>query len=149
MKKSTKGCCGCLCITFGSIIVLFLGLYIYDKWFWEEWPVERIERITGVSLPKYKVIKLEEGERHFTCDYEDRYEIEFRTIPSDELFDKIDNMIANGNTNWRKEGETYKFSIIWGNDIPAPEGESEKADITFSITLNRGEKNGEIRSGTW
>ena len=149
MKKVLKGCCGCLGIFVGGLLFLILGAYVYDKWIWEEWPPARIERITGIRVPKYKKIDLDKGKRSFTGDYEDRFEIEFHTIPSDELFDKIDNMIANGNTNWQKEGKRYNYSIIWGNGFPAPEGESEEADGTFSITLTRGEIKGEIRSGAW
>ena len=149
MKQSTKGCCGCLVIFFVGIFLVFIGSYVYHEWIWEAWPPARIERITGIKVPKYKVIKMDEGERHFTGDYEDKFEIEFQTIPSDELFDKIDEMLASGNTKWQKEGETYKFSIIWGNGLPAPEGESENMDTFFSITITKGKKNGEITSGAW
>lgn len=149
MKKLVKGCCGCLCIFLGVILVLFLGLYVYSEWIWEEWPPSRIERITGVRVPKYNVIVYDQGERHFTGDYEDRYEIEFQTIPSEDLFDKIDNMIATGNTGWKKDGKEYKFSVTWGNGYPTPEGENEEADGIFSITITKGERNGEIRCGAW
>ena len=49
MNKGTRSCLGCLGIVFGSLLVLFLGLYVYYEWIWEEWPVERIERITGAD----------------------------------------------------------------------------------------------------
>ena len=55
---------------------------------------------------QYKVIKMDEGERHFTGDYEDKFEIEFQTIPSDELFDKIDEMLASGNKKKQKDPES-------------------------------------------
>lgn len=149
MKKSTKGCCGCLCIFFGGIIVLFLGLYVYYEWIWEEWPVDRIERVTGIRVPKYRIIEIHEGKRHFTGDYEDWWKIEFETIPSEELFCEIDEMIANGNTGWLKEGDRYSFSVIWGNGFPTPKGESDSYDGTFRITITKGEKVGEIKSGSW
>ena len=149
MKKSTKGCCGCLAIFFGGMMLFVLGLYVYSEWIWEEWPPARIERITGIRVPKYKVIEYDQGERYFTGDYEDRYEIEFQTVPSDELFDEIDKMIANGNTGWQREGNRYSFSVVWGNGLPTPKGESDEADGTFSLTITKGEKVGEIRSGSW
>lgn len=149
MKKFLKGCFGCFGIIIVAVLLLFLGTYVYYNWFWEEWPVERIERVTGIRVPKYRVIKLEEGERHFTGDYEDRYEIEFKTAPSDELFAEIDKMIANSNTGWQRDGNRYFFSVIWGNGLPTPKGESDEADGTFSLTITKGEKVGEIRSGSW
>ena len=149
MKKGLKGCFGCLGIIFGVLVLLFAGLYIYSKWIWEEWPPARIERITGVRVPKYKVIKCDQGERHFTGDYMDTITIEFETVPSDELFDDIDKMIATGNTKWEKEGDKYSFSTFWRNGHPAPKGESEGADTIFKITITKGEKKGEIISGAW
>ena len=149
MNKGTKSCFGCLGILFGSMLILFLGSYVYYEWIWEEWPTERIERVTGVKLPSYKIIESHNGNRAFTGDHENSYEIEFKTMPSDELFDEIDMMIASGNTGWHKDGNKYSFSVMWGNGLPTPKGENEQIDGTFSITLTRGEKFGSIRSGSW
>jgi len=149
MKKTIKGCFGCLGIMIASILVLFVGTYIYIEWIWEEWPTERIERITGVNVPKYKIIEYNEGKKSFTGDYEDRYIIEFKTMPTEELFDEIDKKIESGNTGWQKEGKKYHFSVVWGNGFPTPKGENEEDDGIFGITLTKGEKKGEIRSGAW
>ena len=81
MNKGTKSRLGCLGIVFGSLLVLFLGLYVYYEWIWEEWPVERIERITGVKVPEFRIIERHEGKRHFTGDYLDTLIIEFESIP--------------------------------------------------------------------
>jgi len=149
MNKGTKSCFGCLGLLFGSLLILFLGLLVYYEWIWEEWPPERIERVSGVRVPSYKIIENHKDERHFTGDHEDLFEIEFKATPSDELFDKIDKMIAKGNTGWQREGKRYSFSVIWGNGLPAPKGESDSYDGTFSLTITKGEKVGEIRSGSW
>ena len=149
MNKGTKSCLGCLGISFGSLLILFLGSYVYYEWIWEEWPTERIERVTGVKVPSYKIIEAHKGERAFTGDHEDWYEIKFKNMPSDELFDEIDRMIANCNTGWQRDGNKYSFSVIWGNGLPTPKGESDNFDGTFSITITKGEKLGEIRSGSW
>lgn len=141
--------CGCLGILFVSLMLLILGVYVYEKWFYVEWPPERIERVSGVRVPSYKIIDGHEGNRSFTGDYENCYEIEFKTMPSDELFEEIDKMIASGKTGWHKDGNRYSFSVIWGNGFPTPEGENEQDDGTFSITLTKGEKVGSIRSGAW
>lgn len=149
MKKSIKGCFGCLGILFGGLVLLFLGSYVYYEWIWEEWPPERIERVSGVRVPSYKIIESHKGERHFTGDHEYLYEIEFKTTPSNKLFDEIDRMIANGNTGWQREGNRYSFSVIWGNGLPTPKGESDSYDGTFRLAITKGDKNGEIRSGSW
>ena len=149
MKKKLKFGCGCLGILFLGFLFLILASYAYYEWIWEEWPTERIERVTGVKVPSYKIIETHKGNRAFTGDYEDSYEIEFKDMPSDELYDEIDKMIASGNTGWRREGNRYSFSIIWGNGLPAPKGESEQNDRTFELIITRGEKVGEIKSGAW
>ena len=149
MNKSLKGCAGCLGILIASILALFVGSYIYYEWIWEEWPIERIERITGVRVPKFAIIERHEGERHFTGDYLDTLIIEFESIPSDELFEEIDSLIASYSTKWEKNGSVYSYSTFWGNGYPAPKGESEAADGIFKITLTKGSKYGQIEDGAW
>ena len=149
MNKVTKSCLGCLGISFGSLLILFLGSYVYYEWIWEEWPVERIERITGAKVPKFAIIERHEGERHFTGDYLDTLIIEFESIPSDELFEEIDSMIASNSTKWEKKDSVYSYSTFWGNGYPAPKGESEAADGIFKITLTKGSKYGKIEDGAW
>jgi hypothetical protein len=149
MNKGTKGCLGCFGAVFFSVLILFLGLYVYSEWIWEEWPTERIERVSGVKVPSYKIMESHKGKRAFTGDHEDRFEIEFKNMPSDELFDEIDSLITNGNTGWQRNGNKYYFSVVWGNGLPTPNGESDSYDGTFSITITKGVKFGEIRSGSW
>ena len=109
----------------------------------EEWPTDRIERITGVRIPEYKVTKAFIGPTSFLGDFEDSLYIEFETLPSDELFEKIDSL------NWYREGDKYSFSTIWGNGSPAPEGENDEEDRFFKIKLTKGEKTGIIVYGMW
>ena len=109
----------------------------------EEWPTDRIERITGVRIPEYKVTKAFIGPTSFLGDFEDSLYIEFETLPSDELFEKIDSL------NWYREGDEYSFSTSWGNGSPAPEGENDEEDRFFKIKLTKGEKTGIIVYGMW
>lgn len=60
MKTSKK-----IFVTIGILFVVFAGLYIYSEWFGQEWPPARIERITGVRVPKYKIIEYERGGNTF------------------------------------------------------------------------------------
>lgn len=109
----------------------------------EEWPTDRIERITGVRIPEYKVTKAFIGPTSFNGDFEDSLYIEFETLPSDELFEKMDSL------NWYREGDEYSFSTSWGNGSPAPEGENDEEDRFFEIKLTKGEKTGIIVYGMW
>ena len=109
----------------------------------EEWSTDRIERITGVRIPEYKVTKAFIGPTSFTGDFEDSLYIEFETLPSDELFEKMDSL------NWYREGDKYSFSTSWGNGSPAPEGENDEEDRFFEIKLTKGEKTGIIVYGMW
>ena len=149
MNKGIKSCIGCLGIVFGSLLILFLGAYVYYEWIWEECPPERIERISGVKVPKFDIIERHEGERHFTGDYLETLIIEFESIPSDELFEEIDSMIASNSTKWEKKDSVYSYSTFWGNGHPAPKGESEATDGIFKITLTKGSKYAEIQDGAW
>ena len=109
----------------------------------EEWPIDRIERITGVRIPEYKVTKAFIGPTSFLGDFEDSLYIEFETLPSDELFEKMDSL------NWYREGDKYSFSTSWGNGSPAPEGENDEEDRFFKIKLTKGEKTGIIVYGMY
>ena len=109
----------------------------------EEWPIDRIERITGVRIPEYKVTKAFIGPTSFLGDFEDSLYIEFETLPSDELFEKMDSL------NWYREGDKYSFYTSWGNGSPAPEGENDEEDRFFKIKLTKGEKTGIIVYGWW
>ncbi len=149
MKKVIKGCLGCFGVFICGILILIGGLYIYAEWIYEEWPTERIERITGVRVPDFKVIKTFEGERHFTGDFMDTLIIEFETVPPEELFIEIDRKIATSKTKWKKTGDRYSFFTAWGNGYPAPVGESEGADGIFGITITNGKKMGKIIDGAW
>ena len=139
--------------TFGVLLVCLLllmgGAYAYYEWIWQEWSPARIERITGVRIPAYKTIEYNEGLRGFNGDFDDWFTIEFKTMPSDEMFDEIERMIETGKTGWHKEGNEYIFNCTWGNGFKAPNGESDDEDRIFGITITRGEKQGIIRHGMW
>ena len=157
-----KGCIlklfkGCL-VTIGLLLVLILAVYAYFEW--KEYYASsslRVERITGVKVPAYKIVEYNKGRRGFNGDYNDSYVIEFESMPSDDLFDEIDKKIAEDRMKqedyrcigWTKNDNVYSFSAMWGNGIPAPEGESEGDDGTFSISITRGSKIGEMHSGAW
>lgn len=115
----------------------------------EMWPTDRIERITKVRVPEYKVTKFVYGPAGI--DYTDTIYIEFDSRPSDEVFEKIDELMAtNDNSGWYTDDSIhYSFQIYWGNGNPTPEGEKEEDDGIFKLDMTKGEKAGVIVFGCW
>ena len=66
-------------ILLATLILIILGAFAYYEWIWQEWSPARIERITGVRVPNYKMIEYDEGTRGFNGDFKDRFAIEFKT----------------------------------------------------------------------
>lgn len=149
IRKSIKWIFVTIGILFITLVLAVAGLYVYYEWFWQEWSPARIERITGVRVPDYELVGYSNGCHAIPNDFNKRFYIEFKTMPSDEMFDEIDQKIATGKTGWKRDGNKYSFSITWGNGFPAPKGEKEEDDRMFSITITRGEKEGKITSGAW
>ena len=115
----------------------------------KEWPTDRIERITKVRVPEYKVTKFVHGPSGI--DFSDTIYIDFESVPSDEVFEKIDELMAtNENSGWYTDDSThYSFHTLWGNGFPAPEGEKEDDDGIFDLKITKGEKAGVIVFGCW
>ena len=82
-------------------------------------------------------------------DYSDRLIMKFEKDISEQTYQTLDSLIATNKTNWRKKGNMYVFNAMWGNGRPAPEGEDEKEDRTFSLTFEKGNKKATINNGTW
>ena len=127
----------------GLVLVCLMSCRPVEELKPEEWPTDRIERITGVRLPEYEVTRFFLGPVMLMGDFTDTLYIEFESIPSDELFEKMDSL------NWYREGDKYSFSTSWGNGSPAPEGENDEEDRFFKIKLTKGEKTGIIVYGMW
>lgn len=49
-------------------------------------------------------------------------------------------MIAVEQSDWSKRDNVYSYSKIWGNGLPAPKGEDDEEDMTFSIEFEKGSK---------
>ena len=110
---------------------------------------EVIERITGVSFPKLSIIDYEKGEAGFLGDYNDMLTLEMKYDLSESTYHYLDSVISAGNTNWSKHNDVYRYSIMWGNGLPAPKGENEEDDMTFSLSFKAGSKIVTLNYGTW
>ncbi len=131
------------------LLIIIIGIVAYSFWKQDQWTPDRVSRITGVEIPKYKIIEDNAGDIGFNDDYSDQLILEFKTIPSEELFDEIDRIISDGNADWKRDGKKYFFSKVWGNGLPAPRGENENDDLFLNLSITRGEKVGTISYGAW
>ena len=104
-----------------------------------------IENITGVRLPRYKVVNRGETWRCFRPVPDQTYDctLEFKRMPDDAFYKKLDEHFDCF------EPGKYSYSAIWGNGLEAPKGESDKDDIGFSIDIERDSNTCHVRVWTW
>lgn len=100
-----------------------------------------VENITGVRLPRYKVVEYQRSKSRW--DRSDSFTLEFKEMPSEGFYKELEEHF-----NCFEPGK-YSYSAIWGNGIEAPKGESDKDDGTFSIEISKGSKTFYIEAGTW
>ncbi|MGL4851095.1 MAG: hypothetical protein ACRC3Z_00345 [Phocaeicola sp.] len=98
---------------------------------------------------EFKVIEYTKGGSSFHGDYSDELLIEFKEAPSIRFYNTLDSLAKVKGSNWSKRESSYNFSQMWGNELPAPEGEDDEEDMSFSITIKKGEKQARITYGTW
>ena len=110
---------------------------------------EMIERITGVAFPEVDIIDYEKGEAGFTGDYNDMLTLEMKYDLSESTYHYLDSVISVGNTNWHKRNDEYIYGTVWGNGLPAPEGENEEEDIMLSLSFKAGSKIINLSYGSW
>lgn len=135
----------------GLVLVCLMSCRPVEELKPEEWPTDRIERITGVRLPEYEVTRFFLGPVMLMGDFTDTLYIEFESIPSDELFEKIDSIRASKEHSawYTSDSIHYSYHKLWGNGDPAPKGEDPNADRIFEIEITKGEKTGIIVYGMW
>ena len=110
---------------------------------------EVIERITGVAFPELSIIDYEKGEAGFLGDYDDMLTLEMENDLSESTYHYLDSVISAGDTNWSKHNDVYRYSIMWGNGLPAPKGEDEEEDMMFSLSFKVGSKKVTLNYGAW
>ena len=110
---------------------------------------EVIERITGVPFPELEIIDRGNGTRSINGDYTDWLTLEMEEDLSEKTYHHLDSIIECNNTGWRKENDEYHFYTLWGNGCPAPEGEDEEDNVTFSLPMKKGSKVVTITYGAW
>ena len=128
-------------------VAAFWGYDYYSEHYMQHHFVRHrvVENITGVSLPRYKVVGQGEEWECFSRSPEHTYDftLEFKKMPDEDFYNKLDEHFDCF------EPGKYSYSAIWGNGMEAPKGESEKDDISFSIDIARASKTFHIRVGEW
>lgn len=110
---------------------------------------DTIERITGVAFPELEIIDYKKGQAGFTGDYSDELTLEMEEELSESTYHYLDSIISAGNAEWSKSNNEYSYSRMWGNGLPAPEGESDDEDITLSLSFRKGSMIITLNSGSW
>ena len=75
--------------------------------------------------------------------------LEMENDLSESTYHYLDSVISEGNTNWSKHNDEYRYSTMWGNGLPAPKGENEEDDMTFSLSFKAGCKIVTLNYGAW
>lgn len=128
-------------------VASIFGYLYFSEYYMQHHFVRRrvVENITGVRLPRYKVVDRGE-ERKCFGRFPDRtydFTLEFKKMPDEDFYEKLGEHFDNF------EPGKYSHSAIWGNGMEAPQGESDKDDINFAIDIERGSKTFRIRVGEW
>lgn len=128
-------------------VVAIFGYLYYSEHYMQHHFVRRrvVENITGVRLPRYKVVDRGEERKCFGHFPEHTYDftLEFKEMPDGAFYENLDKHFDCF------EPGKYSYSAIWGNGMEAPKGESAKDDISFSIDIEKGSKTFHIRVGEW
>ncbi len=126
-----------ICPDFFSIITRTRDDYYFSN-------PKRIERITDMKFDIDRVISYEPGEKSFLGDYDSTTRVLLNERPDYVL---LDSLVKTG--KWSRTSNSYYFSAIWGNEIPAPPGEPEGEDRTLTITVPLDSDTIIIGSGKW
>ena len=110
---------------------------------------ERMERITGVVFPEFKLVEVNKGETNFLGDYEDCFVLEMREELPEATYHYLDSIIECGDTHWGKDGDRYWYRNIGGNGEPVPEGENPDIDRFIEINLEKGDRTVNLSWGVW
>ncbi|MBQ6770759.1 MAG: hypothetical protein IJP44_07270 [Bacteroidales bacterium] len=128
-------------------VVAFWGYDYYSEHYMLHHFVRRrvVENITGVRLPRYKVVDRGEEWACFGRSPEHTYDFTmgFKKMPDEDFYKKLDEYFDNF------EPGKYSYSAIWGNGMEAPKGESDEDDVCFSIAIEKRSKTFHIWVMEW
>lgn len=125
---------------YAFLFINAVGLYSMEQRKNRFASVEAVEKITGMTIPDFKVVRYLEGRTSFNGDYSDTLIIVFDSVPSESFYKRLNCFIASDSTGWTLDDEVYSFSTMWGNGFPSPKGEDVEEDMTFYIEFCKGSR---------
>lgn len=75
--------------------------------------------------------------KFFNGDYSDSFVLEMESELSESAYMVLDSLVVADNTNWSFYNGEYRFSLMWGNGMVAPDGESSNDDRTFYLSFKK------------
>lgn len=144
-------------------LIYFAVGTLYHKLFFDRkgFIERRIEWATKVDFPDFEIKEYIEGGRAFNGDYMDEYVLEFKEVPKQEFYDRIEALcnetdsLDDTNMRWRKIDSThYYWGGIWGNGTPNPDGiqtedTSIEEDADMSVDIEKGAREFTVSEGRW
>ena len=134
---------------YAFLFINAVGLYSMEQRKNRFASVEAVEKITGMTIPDFKVVRYLEGRTSFNGDYSDTLIIVFDSVPSESFYKRLNCFIASDSTGWTLDDKVYSFSTMWGNGFPSPKGEDVEEDMTFYIEFCKGSRIATIIYGAW
>lgn len=124
-----------------AVLLIVIALaYMYYPYYYRSHHFVKpsvIENITGIKLPKYKVIEYDMGEEYSNGYYPQKYVMEFKNIPSKEFYQELDKKFYKTlNSNGYIE---YSFNDIC-NCLPHLQSEAVDAVCRFYIKIIKDSK---------
>ena len=87
--------------------------------------------------------------KSFNGDYSDFFVLEMESELSESAYMVLDSLVVADNTNWSFCNGEYRFSLMWGNGMVAPDGESSNEDRTFYLSFKKGSRIINLDTGMW
>lgn len=109
---------------------------------------EVLERITDVPFPDVKIRKYYRGGRSFTGDFTDELVLQLEEVPNQEVIKRLDSLSSHKSL-WKKNGNYYLYSAMWGAGDWAPKGEDKNEEMFLNVTYKEGSDSLQISYGRW
>ena len=132
---------------FIGFLILCSPIYYFKYHYEWKWVMENI---TSVDWPDYEVLNWDQPLKGISNSDETCLLIEFEEVIPEETIQKLDELCKLPDSNWSKDGDSYKFYCMWGNDMgKTPKGEFDFDDKYYSLRINKKSKGAELTFGSW
>lgn len=137
-------------------LIYFAVGTLYHKLFFDRkgFIEKRIEWATKVDFPEFEIKEYNKGETSFNGDYMDEYVLEFKEVPDQVFYDRIEAFCneadSTNDMRWEKIDSThYRWMGIWGGPTPNPDGKQTEEDADLGVFLEKGVREFTVSEGRW